>query len=94
MSEAFNGISLNKLVLEINNDFETQIDKDSFITKVTQQGYQYSDYYNAFVYRITGFQRFAVSQGFPRLTRATVPRAVIKAQYQIFIPDIAEFEIK
>ena len=46
MSTAYNGITLNKLVLETRNMFSSNEDKDNFMSKVALQGYEYNNYYH------------------------------------------------
>jgi hypothetical protein len=39
--------------------------------------------------RVVGIERFAVSEYFPKLTRALVPDGILDADYTIALPDIA-----
>ncbi len=40
------------------------------------------------VVRVVGIERFAVSEYFPKLTRALVPDGILDADYTIALPDI------
>lgn len=94
MSTAYNGITLNKLVLETRNMFSSNEDKDNFMSKVALQGYEYNNYYDDFVYEISNFKRYNVNGHFPKLTSKSLPVAIRKAMYEISLVEIASFEIK
>jgi hypothetical protein len=94
MSTAYNGITLNKLVLETRNMFSSNEDKDNFMSKVALQGYEYNNYYDDFVYEISNFKRYSVNGHFPKLTSKSLPVAIRKAMYEISLVEIASFEIK
>ena len=49
MSSEYNGITLNKLVVEIRNLFSDSDDRDLFMSRVSLQGYEYHNYYDDFV---------------------------------------------
>lgn len=93
MSPTFNGITLNKLILETQSLFESDEDRDIFLMKAKEQGYEYNNYYDNFVYQVCGFKRFRVDDSFPRLTKNSVPKPIIKSVYEIAITEILEFEI-
>lgn len=94
MSNAYNGITLNRLVLETRNMFASDEDRDLFMSKVALQGYEYNNYYDDFVYEIVSFKRYHVCNDFPKLTVSNVPAAIRKANYDIALTDITAFEIK
>ena len=94
MSTAYNGITLNKLVLETINLFDSIEEKDLFATKVALQGYEYNNFYDDFVYEIGSFRRYIVNQEFPKLTRKDLSNAICKASYEISLTKISEFELK
>lgn len=94
MSTAYNGISLNKLVIEIRNGFSSTDEREKFMSNVALQGYEYNDYYDEFVYEISSFKRYKVMEGFPRLTKNEVNSAIVKASYDISLTEIALFEIE
>lgn len=94
MSEAYDGITLNKLVFETRELFESIQEKDDFLSKVALQGYEYNAYYDQFVYEISSVYRYLVDNSFPRLTRSNVDKAISKATYVLALPDISEHEIK
>lgn len=94
MSEAYDGISLNKLIFTTRDLFTTAEEKDDFMSKVCLQGYEYNQYYDTFVYEVVAFYRFAVTNDFPKLTRKNVNPAISKVSYTLSLPEITDFEIK
>lgn len=94
MSEAYDGITLNKLVFETRNLFDSAQEKDDFLAKVALQGYEYNAYYDQFVYEVSSFYRYLVNDSFPRLTRRNVDKAISRATYVLALPDISEHEIR
>lgn len=94
MSEAYNGITLNSLVLEIVNLLDLQQDKDFLMSKVSSRGYTYCKYYDSYVYEVRDSHRFLVDVSFPKLTRRMVCSAVVKAAYDLSISEIRKHEIR
>lgn len=94
MSEAYNGVTLNKLVVETMKLFSSQEDKEDFLTKVSLHGYEYSNYYDSFVYEVSSLNRYQVKDEFPRLTRECVPKAITKVAYEISMLEIEEYRIQ
>ena len=94
MSTAYNGITLNKLILETRNMFQDGEERDAFMAKVALQGYEYNNYYDDFVYEINSFKRYRVCAEFPKLTPRDLPTAIRKAMYEISLVEIGAFEIK
>jgi len=94
MSEAYKGFTLNKMVIEMQSKFTTAEEKADFLAKVALQGYEYTDYYDDFVYELSGSYKYRVSMNFPKLTHQILPDAIRKATYEISLMDISEFEIK
>ena len=94
MSTAYNGITLNELVIETRKMFPLGEEQDAFMAKVALQGYEYNNYYDEFVYEISNFKRFRVNADFPKLTPRDLPPAIRKAAYEISLVEIGAFEIK
>lgn len=93
MSIAYNGITLNKLIIETRDMFSTSEEKDQFMTKVALQGYEYNNYYDEYVYEISGYRRYRVVEGFPRLTKNNVAPEIKKASYEISLTELSSFEL-
>ena len=91
MSAAYNGITLNKLILETRQMFLSREESDDFLAKVALQGYEYNNYYDDFVFEISNVMRYAVGEGFPKLTSTSVPKAIAKASYDISLSEIQSF---
>jgi len=94
MSPEFNGITLNLLVEATYHEIESEDDKAIFFSKISLQGFAYNDYYDNFVYELNSCMRFRVVSGFPKLERACLPTAITKAQYDLSLIEIKDFEIK
>lgn len=94
MSAEYNGITLNKLVLDTLKIFSSQEDKDLFMTKVSIQGYEYNNYYDDFVFELSSKTCYTVNKDFPKLTPADVPRAITKVSYDILLTEIMPYIIK
>ncbi|MDE6785038.1 MAG: PD-(D/E)XK motif protein [Ruminococcus sp.] len=94
MSPEYNGITLNRIVIEVMNMFSDVEDRDIFMSKVALQGYEYNNYYDDFVYEKIYSRNFRVNSDFPKLTPQTVPEAVVKSAYDIDLNRISGFEIK
>lgn len=93
MSAAYNGVTLNKLILETRQMFLSREESDDFLAKVALQGYEYNNYYDDFVFEISNVMRYAVGKEFPKLTSANVPKAIFKASYDISLSEIQSFII-
>lgn len=94
MSPAYNGISLNKLILEARQMFLSADDADTFLAKVAMQGYEYNNYYDEFVFEVSGLTRYKVTDQFPKLTHADVPKEITKANYDLALAEIMSFSTK
>lgn len=92
MSPAYNGISLNRLIIDTRDKFVSEDDKNIFLSKVALQGYEYNDYYDDYVYELCSVVKYLVDEHFPKLTRNSIPSAIRKAVYDISLLDIKEFE--
>ncbi len=94
MSPAYNGISLNKLILETRQMFLSADDADTFLAKIAMQGYEYNNYYDEFVFEVSGLTRYKVTDQFPKLTHANVPKEITKANYDLALAEIMSFSTK
>lgn len=93
MSAAYNGVTLNKLVLDTRQMFLSREESDDFLAKVALQGYEYNNYYDDFVFEISSIMRYTVGSEFPKLTMRNVPEAISKASYDISLSEIQPFII-
>lgn len=93
MSSAYNGITLNRLVIQVRDMFSSAEEKDQFMASVALQGYEYHNSYDEYVYEISGYRRYRVTDAFPRLTARDVSPAIKKAMYELSLTDLSQFEI-
>lgn len=94
MSEEYNGLTLNKLFISICNIITDDDVRDTFMRKIALQGYEYSSYYDDFVYVADTARRYRVTEGFPRLVRSEVPKSIANCIYDILLRDLERFAIK
>jgi len=94
MSPAYNGISLNKLILETVNKIRVEENRDDFLSKVALHGYEYSSFYDEFVFEVSNNSKYSVNEDFPKLTKDLVPVQIAKASYELILAEIRDFEIK
>ena len=94
MSGNYNGITLNKLVIDILNMSLDNCDRDLFLSKVALHGYEYDNYYDDFVFELIYVKKYRIDVDFPKLTPFNTPENVIKASYEIDLNKITEYEIK
>lgn len=86
-------ISLNEAVELVASKVLTQSNRDLFELKLAKCGYQSrnADEYSAYRFKLSEKRMYCVSSNFPRLTKDSVPSAVIEAQYRIDLPSIETF---
>ena len=93
MSPSYNGIKLLGIISSILGKISTPIQKEVFMSKLEQFGFDFSPEYDNYVYMLSGFSIYSVNKDFPRLKRNEIPLAISKAQYDIILSDIACFKI-
>ncbi len=94
MSPAYNGITLNNLVIETRQMFASREESDDFLSKVSLQGYEYHKFYDDYVFELSSITSYIVNENFPKLTSKNVPNAIAKVNYDISLTDIMPFMIK
>lgn len=94
MSPAYNGLTLNNLILETRQMFTSREESDDFLSKVSLQGYEYHKFYDDYVFELSSITSYTVNESFPKLTSKNVPSAISKANYDISLTDIMPFMIK
>ena len=73
--------------------FSAHLERNQFMSRVALQGYEYHDLYDEYVYEISGYKRYQVTEGFPRLTTKDVAPSIKKASYEISLTDLVSFEV-
>lgn len=91
MSDAFEGITLNKLVLCIRSLITNIDDFDLFYSKLDNYGYLYTDEYDVFSYEYKKTQYYVVDENFPRIDRSKIDQRIIKVSYDISLNGIEEY---
>lgn len=94
MSPKFDGISINKLVTSILKEIEYPDDKANFISKLQSVGYEYNKVYDQYVFNQISVNTYKIEEGFPSLTIETVPKGILKADYDISMLELSKYEIK
>lgn len=92
MSQNFSGVKLNALVKEILNLIEYESDKDVFISKIKQAGYEYNDLYDNYVYNFIGVTQYLVENDFPRLRTDDMPKGIKGVKYDILLSSIEKYK--
>lgn len=91
MSPNFSGISLNKLVNDISNSLEYEIDRDLFFNKLAQAGYSFNELYDNYVYNFVKMQQYLINRDFPRIKADTLPKEINRVQYDILLSLIEKY---
>lgn len=92
MSPSFNGIKLNAIVTDIIGLLPHNIQKETFLNKINQFGYDFSTEYDNFVFSLISFSTYKVDDTFPRLTRKNIPSSIMRVQYDIMLNEIEEYK--
>lgn len=93
MSPAFNGVTLSKLANKIMKELDSDEDLDKFISKLSEQGFDFDSETDDYVYQVLSVDRYAVNSNFPKIIRLEIPTAIVQAQYDISITSILPFLI-
>lgn len=91
MSEEYHGTSLNKLMINVRDMLNDPDDRELFLNKIALQGYEYSNYYDEFVYAVDTMQRFNVRDDFPRLLRSQISPSITHCSYDLLLRDLERF---
>ena len=92
MSSTYKGLKLNAIVSDIIGILST-IQREVFMRKLSQYGYDFSPEYNNYVYTVANFSRFVVDRDFPRLKRELIPMSIARVQYDILLAEISSFRL-
>ena len=93
-SVGLQSISLDEAVNKVSNLIKDDDLKNKFECKLARVGYQFCDAekYHAHRYRCASNNIFAVTDGFPRLTKSCVPAEIVSAKYDLNLPSIERFQ--
>jgi len=92
MSPSYHGIKLNAIVTDILGLFPHNIQKETFLNKLSQFGYDFSTEYDNFVFATITLSKYRVDNSFPRLTRAIIPNAIQRVQYDIILAELESYK--
>ena len=86
-------VSLDSAVSAVESILETNKQRDLFACKLARVGFQDKDRekYKEYRFRLTNRKIYAVIEGFPRLTKNTVPAEITDARYELNLAAIATF---
>jgi len=93
MSQAFGGLSINTLARKVLDSLDSDVDKDLFLSQLKKTGFTFDCSYDEYVYDVVSMKRYAVNDGFPKLTRGNIIPAIVKVNYELDIASLATFEI-
>ena len=94
MSPSFDGITLNKLAHEVFHSLSSVMAKDMLLVKFAECGFDFSKYFDTFVYQLTDVTKYLVDDKFPKLTTTELPVAVAKVQYDLLIAELEPYKIE
>lgn len=94
MSPEFNGLKLNKLVIDIRTKLSNIEDADLLDYKLGQAGYQYNDDYDDYSYELKKISRYSVTNQFPRILRNNIDDRIQKIQYEISVNALTDFMVE
>lgn len=85
-------LNLNKLYLDICNMIKDPDNLELFRNRLSSVGYWPNEEYDNYNFVFKGRTCYKVENGFPRLTRSNVPRAIGKVTYSIMINELENFK--
>lgn len=91
MSPTYNGLRLNAIVQSLAKELGPGL-KDIFLSKLEAVGYDFNPAYDNLVYSIVESNAYKVDENFPRLMREHIPDAILRAQYDIAVSEIAKYK--
>ena len=88
---ASKSINLNEVVISILNQLNTREDEEAFMIRLTNIGYVSDPYYDNFAFQFMGFNRYLVSEAFPKIKRDDIDKSIDKVKYSILLNGIESF---
>ena len=91
---AYESITLNSLVNDINNTLTNEKAKYIFNKILIMSGYSYNEKYDNYSYRVIGINRYNVEgEDFPRLNKDELKKGITKVSYDILLNEIERYKI-
>ena len=94
MSGVHNSMGLNNLVKSVYDRIQSEDCKELFLEKASLHGFVFHEYYENYKYLVDTCRKYTVTDGFPRLIADNIYPAIIRAEYDIDITALKEFEQK
>ena len=86
-ADADGAITATRLVNRLRDQLAAEpFAQNEFDSRLAAAGWHEHPDHDRFAVRLLGIERHAVDSAFPRLIRATVPRGVLEADYEIALP--------
>lgn len=93
MSPSFNGINLNKLVIEIMDLLENISQRELFIDKLKLYNFDFSQDYERNVYLMKDYSSYLIKDNnFPRISKKMLPNAITRVSYEIQLTEIEQYK--
>lgn len=92
MAPPYNGIKLDEIVMRILSGIKSVNEKTTFMAKLEEYKFRFSQAYNTYVYEKKDFGIYRVTDQFPRLKRKDIPACISKVQYDIQLSQIENFK--
>lgn len=86
------GISLNDMVKKVRNMIGFQAETE-LNQKLLSRGYSYNEQYDHLLFLFKGVSLYCVDEEFPCITRNMLPRAIIRADYDIRLNQIERWKV-
>ena len=93
MSPVYDGVTLNKLANGLLDTMSNDFNRDSLLNKLADNGFDFDNSYDEYVYEVTVGERYQVTASFPKLTTHDVSEAICRAQYDILLSEIQGYKI-
>ncbi|MGY3725371.1 Putative PD-(D/E)XK family member [Granulicatella balaenopterae] len=85
-------VTLNQLVIEIQDMFKLETSEELLFTKLVTLGYEYDINYDAFCYKYIGKQTYCVNDEFPVIHKNDLPQGIGKVQYTLELVSLDKFK--
>lgn len=87
------GFSLNVLVKKIIKRLEDADCLSSFINKLQEYGYDFSEEYDEIYYKKEGMSFYKVNSNFPKIMRKDLKKGIANVSYDIYCKDIKQYRV-
>lgn len=92
MSSEYNGYKLNLLFKEILKKIPVNNLREVFLEQVSIRGYIEIEEYDLFSYQLKWDKMYLINEKFPRISRATLSKAIVDVSYSLDLSFIEPYE--